>query len=46
MNKAIRISLSVIAVMILIIGAGMPAYSENSSADLVVYGKIFTSEGN
>ena len=46
MNKAIRISLSVIAVMILTIGVGMPACSENVGADLVVYGKIFTSEGN
>lgn len=41
--------LSLITVMSVIIGAGMTAQaasSGNDIADLVVYGKIFTSEGN
>ena len=39
--------LSCIAVMMVIIGMGMLASCKNNtSADLVVYGKIFTSEGN
>ncbi|MBQ7155943.1 MAG: hypothetical protein IJR85_10380 [Synergistaceae bacterium] len=45
MNKAIRISLLFIAVMSIIFGAGMPSQAA-TSADLVVYGKIFTSEGS
>ena len=38
--------LSCIAVMMVIIGMGMLASCKgNTSADLVVYGKIFTAEG-
>ena len=39
--------LSCIAVMSIIAGMGMLASCKsNNSADLVVYGKIFTAEGN
>ena len=49
MHKAIRMSLSLIAVTGIIIGAGIltPENAQASaSADLVIYGKIFTSESN
>ena len=45
MNKAIRMSLLLVAVMSVIVGAGMNAQAA-TSADLVVYGKVFTSEGS
>ena len=51
MRQAFRIyitkMLSCIAVMSIIAGMGMLASCKsNNSADLVVYGKIFTAEGN
>ena len=51
MRQAFRIyitkMLSCIAVMSIIVGMGMLASCKsNNSADLVVYGKIFTAEGN
>ena len=46
-SKCMKRMLSCIAVMTVIIGMGMLASCKNNtSADLVVYGKIFTADGN